>query len=130
MHWLGDADRLVEHAQLVVGAPVALGAITMALAVGMVLSRRVDITLLMARWAPTFTLSLLFLVINGVAAWCIGRRQAVGGYVAIGLFAYRIGFAMWHGHVLSVTVAYAVLGIWLVLRAAAPLGMRLPLRTP
>lgn len=62
-----------------------------------------------------------WLVAYGVAAYLVGARRASGGILGITLFVRILVLGFVHHRPLSVEVAYAVIGIALILRAARQL---------
>jgi hypothetical protein len=67
---------------------------------------------------PTDTIvDSLWLALHGLAAYLIGKRRLVGGLLGVGLFARTVAIGVSHRAVLTLSVAYAVLGIALILRA-------------
>jgi hypothetical protein len=121
-----EADRRIDHALLVIALPLTLWAAGFLLGgLALVLGEFPSAELRTGRMLSLAT-STLILVLYGLAAWRISRRQAVGGYLGLLLFLYQIVIAAVNGRVFSFGVGYACLGIFLILRAAEPLGMRLP----
>ena len=67
-------------------------------------------------------LTLLLLVLYIVAATLIGQRRALGGLIALALFASVLMEQAWRGRLLSFGTLWPLLGIVLVLRAGRALG--------
>jgi hypothetical protein len=125
---LREADRRIDHALFVIALPLVLGAAGFLLAIMALVLRELPSSELRADTMLSLATGGLFLFLYAVAAWRISRREAVGGYLAILLFLYQIVTAVVNGRVVNFGVGYACLGIFLILRAAEPLGMRLSAR--
>ncbi|MEO8564610.1 MAG: hypothetical protein ABI601_21225 [bacterium] len=68
-----------------------------------------------------FTLLVLALYI--ASATFIGQRRAAGGLIALTLFGSMLLEQAWRGQIVSLSSAWAVLGIVLILRAGRALGL-------
>ena len=119
-------DRRLDYAKVVVAAPAMLGLFGLATVGITMVTHRGSLPLPGARVALALTATSLLLALHVLAAWGIGQRRAVGGYLALGLFTYGLVMAAWHRRLFSLSVAYDVLAIWLVMGVAPLLGMRWP----
>jgi hypothetical protein len=59
----------------------------------------------------------MWLALYGVAAYLIGKRRLVGGLLGVALFGRTVVMGIVEHRALTLNVAYAVLGIALILRA-------------
>jgi len=59
----------------------------------------------------------LWLALHGVAAYLIGKRRLLGGLLGLALFSRTVVIGILEHRALTLNVAYAVLGIALILRA-------------
>lgn len=62
-------------------------------------------------------LNAVWLALHGLAAYLIGKRRLLGGLLGIALFARTVVLGIVEHRALTLSVAYAVLGIVLILRA-------------
>lgn len=68
---------------------------------------------------------VIWLALYGVAAYFVGARRPLGGILGLALFGRTVAVGVIDGRPLTLNVAFAVVGIALILRAGR--ALRLPL---
>jgi len=71
--------------------------------------------------AKEIVVDALWLALHGVAAYLIGKRLLVGALLGLALFARTVLMGIMQGRALTLSVAYAVVGIVLIVRAGSVL---------
>jgi hypothetical protein len=119
-----ESDRRVQYAQIVTLLPPVLTVLGLAwISISLTKIgwwRLAGLDVAWWRFMASFVIAALY----GFAAWRIGRRERIGGIIALTLFAGNIVTAALHGRIVTFWAGYSVLGIVLVLRAAEDLHLR------
>ena len=122
---MDDEDRRVGNARMVVWLACLGPALGLAAAiVGTLFGNRAFITALVERPLGVL-IGIAWIGIYGLAGYLIGERRAAGGVMGLGLFVYGLVQSALHGRLLSLSSAFALLGIVLILRASRALGLPL-----
>lgn len=121
------ADRRVELAQYVTLLPFVLTLVGIGVALVFYVMAQADVHPVLTWWSVVWSVSIT--AAYGLAAWLIGKRRAVGGYLAIGLFGWTIAGSFLRRQI-TFNALYSLVAIAVIMRAADELNFKWRLPSP
>jgi hypothetical protein len=120
---LSEDDRRISVAQTFLWLSCAGGLIGLGIGIIAGVFGHVELWSMLAAHPLHALVSLAFLALYVAAAYLTGQGRATGGLLGLALFGYSIVAQAVSGHIVTWNMAWSVLGVILIVRAAHALKL-------